>query len=459
MFKQRVMIMSNETTPTQDLQCHEWLPEHVRPRRGELVFLATSDLSAHTRGRAVRAESLQRSTSVGWVPANLGIGPSGHITDDIPFDSSGDLRLLPDFDSSVRTTMIPGQPPLTIVFADQVNTDGTPWHGDARSFLKRVIAELAEEFGIAVNAAFEHEFTDLGNTAPTQPFSLLAHRALEPIGSEAMAALAEMGAKPENWLPEYAPNQFELTVSPAPALTAADRAVLVRDTVSAVFAGHDREVTFTPVPIAGDGGSGVHVHFGLNDLEGETLVFDAARPGRISEKAGKFAAGIVRYAPSLTAFFAPLVVSFQRLRPHNWSTAASFLGLQNREALLRIVPTNEIDGQDPRPQLHFEFRGGDIGANPYLLLGTLLKAGMEGLRQDLDPAEVVVGEPSAAQEAEGRLPTSLTEALDRLTADDVVKGWFHPELLATYLAVKRAEIAEFEALEPSQQCAAYRKFY
>lgn len=451
--------MSTETPSTKKSQHREWLPENAQPQDGELVFLATSDLSAHTRGRAVRAESLTPSTSVGWVPANLGIGPSGHITDDIPFDSSGDLRLLPDFSSAVRTTLIPGQPPLTIVFSDQVNTDGTPWHGDARSFLKQAIAELGEEFGIQVNAAFEHEFTDLGNTAPTQPFSLLAHRALEPIGSETMAALAEMGAEPENWLPEYAPNQFELTVSPAPALTAADRAVLVRDTVSAVFAGHDREMTFTPVPVAGDGGSGVHVHFGLNDLGGDTLVFDADRPGRISTKAAKFAAGIVRYAPSLTAFFAPLVVSYQRLRPHNWSTAASFLGLQNREALLRIVPTNEIDGQDPRPQLHFEFRGGDIGANPYLLLGILLKAGMEGLRQDLDPAEVVIGEPTVAQNADGQLPTSLREAIDRLESDDVVKGWFHPELLATYLAVKRAEIAEFGDLEPSQQCTAYRKFY
>lgn len=451
--------MSTETTSNDNLPQLKWLPEHAQPQCGELVFLATSDLSAHTRGRAVRAESLTQATSVGWVPANLGIGPSGHITDDIPFDSSGDLRLLPDFSSAVRTTLIPGQPPLTIVFSDQVNTDGTPWHGDARSFLKQSITQLSEEFGIKVNAAFEHEFTDLGNSAPTQPFSLLAHRALEPIGSETMAALAEMGAQPENWLPEYAPNQFELTVSPAPALTAADRAVLVRDTVSAVFAGHDRKMTFTPVPVAGDGGSGVHVHFGLNDLVGDTLVFDADRPGRISVKAAKFAAGIVRYAPSLTAFFAPLVVSYQRLRPHNWSTAASFLGLQNREALLRIVPTNEIDGQDPRPQLHFEFRGGDIGANPYLLLGILLKAGMEGLRQDLDPAEVVVGEPTAEQNADGQLPTSLREAIDRLEADDVVKGWFHPELLATYLAVKRAEIAEFGDLEPSQQCAAYRNFY
>ncbi|MGO2861635.1 MAG: glutamine synthetase [Brevibacterium sp.] len=451
--------MSNETTSTQTLQCHDWLPEHVHPESGELVFLATSDLSAHTRGRAVRAESLKKSTSVGWVPANLGIGPSGHITDDIPFDSSGDLRLLPDFDSAVRTTAIPGQPPLTIVFADQVNTNGTPWHGDARSFLKQTIAELSEEFGVTVKAAFEHEFTDLGNSKPTQPFSLLAHRALEPIGSEVMAALAEMNAKPENWLPEYAPNQFEVTVSPAPALTAADRAVLVRDTVAAVFSGHDRDVTFTPVPFAGDGGSGVHVHFGLYDAGGDTLIFDADRPGRISERAGRFAAGVVKYAPSLTAVFAPLVVSYQRLKPHNWSTAASFLGLQNREALLRIVPTNEIDGQDPRPQLHFEFRGGDIGANPYLLLAILLKAGMEGLRQNLDPAEVVVGDPESADTPPGQLPDSLVEALDLLESDEVVKGWFHPEFLATYLAVKRAEIAEFDHLEPAEQCSAYSTFY
>lgn len=451
--------MSNEPLSADGLPCHEWLPAEVRPEPGELVFFATSDLSAHTRGRSIRAEDLGRSSSVGWVPANLGIGPSGHITDDIPFDSSGDLRLLPDFDSAVRTTSIPGQPPLTLVFSDQVETNGSPWHGDARSFLKQTIAELDEEFGITVNAAFEHEFTDLGNSGPTQPFSLQAHRGIEPIGSQVMAALDEMGADPETWLPEYAPNQFEVTVAPAPALRAADRAVLVRDTVAAVFAAHDRGVTFTPVPVAGEGGSGVHVHFGLNGPDGDTLVFDAERPGRLSELAGRFAAGIVAHAPALTAVFAPLVVSSYRLRPHNWSTAASFLGLQNREALLRIVPTNDIGGRDPRPQLHFEFRGADIGANPYLLLGVLFKAGMEGLRRNLEPAEVVVGDPSSATTPPGQLPSSLAEALDLLESDEVVRSWFHPELLATYLAVKRAEIAEFGDLSPSDQCAAYSTFY
>ena len=153
-------------------------------------------------------------------------------------------------------------------------------------------------------------------------------------------------------------------------------------------------------------------------------------------------------------------MSYQRLRPHNWSTAASFLGLQNREALLRIVPTKTKSAEQTLVPAALRVPWWSTsGASPYLLLGILLKAGMEGLRQDLEPAEVVVGDPDSSVSAEGQLPTSLREAIERLESDDVVREWFHPELLATYLAVKRAEIAEFGDLEPSQQCAAYRKFY
>src|SRR5690606_33300184 len=122
------------------------------------------------------------------------------------------------------------------------------------------------------------------------------------------------------------------------------------------------------------------------------VMFDAARPGRLTELGGRFAAGILRHAGALAAIFAPLSVSYLRLRPHQWSSAGVFLGLHNREALLRLCPTVEIDGQDPAPQLHLEFRGGDIGANPWLLLGALLHAGMEGLRSGAEPAQLQVGE-------------------------------------------------------------------
>ncbi|MFD2759199.1 glutamine synthetase family protein [Gulosibacter faecalis] len=426
----------------------------------ELIFLATTDIAARTKGRAQRLADFDERTTLGWVPANLGIGPLGHIVDGIPYGSSGDLRLKPDLDSRVRIDTVPGRTPLNLVFSDIIETDGTPWESCARTFLKNAIADLREH-GFTTRSAFEHEFVDLSATTEPHPFSLRGFRNIEPIGSQLVTTLERAGLEPDTWLPEYAEHQYEITVKPTDALAAADRAILVRDIVTDLFAANGRHASFAPVVRPGAGGNGVHVHFGLNDLDGETVVWDDTRPGRLSETAAKFAAGIVKYAPAMTALFAPLVTSYVRLAPHNWSTARAFLGLQNREALLRICPTNELDGRDPKPQLHFEFRGSDIGANPWLLLGLIIRAGLAGIDEDLAPADIVVGELDLDGEHAGlaQLPGSLEEALVALEENETVRSWLAPNWLATFLAVKRDEIASLRDKTPAEQCEAYTNVY
>ncbi|KAB1656801.1 glutamine synthetase [Pseudoclavibacter chungangensis] len=426
-----------------------------------LVFIATSDLAARTKGRAVRAADFDERTSVGWVPADLGIGVDGHIVEGIPYGSSGDTRLRPDLSSRTRFAPVGERPGLDIVFADLVNTDGSPWESCPRTFLRDAIRDLREEFGITTRTAFEHEFVELGATTEPHAFSLQAFRDAEPVGSRLVALLADAGLEPETWLPEYGEHQYEITLAPTDALRAADRAILLRDVVRDVYDAGGRRATFAPVVRPGATGNGVHVHFGLDDADGNTLVYDAARPGRLSELAGSFAAGIVRHGPAMAALFAPLVTSYLRLQPHNWSTARSCLGLRNREALLRICPTNEIDGRDPARQLHFEFRGADIGANPWILLGSLLRAGLQGLREKLETPEIVTGEidVDGTHAHLAALPGSLGEALDALRADEVVSGWFHPNTLATFEAVKRVEITRLDPMTPEERCDAYTSVY
>ncbi len=431
------------------------------PNGNELVFVATSDIAARTKGRAIRLAEFGRETSLGWVPANLGIGPLGHIVDDIPYGSSGDLRLLPDHDSLVRVDGIPNRTPYNVVFADLVETDGTPWSACPRTFLKNALRDLKDEFGLTSRATFEHEFVDMSATGEHHPFSFQEFSRLEPIGTQLMTILHDAGLEPENWLPEYGKHQYEVTVKPSDPLTAADRAILVREIVYDLFEAHGREASFAPVVSPGSGGNGVHVHFSLYNEDGETAVYDPNRTGRISELAAKFSAGVVKYAPSFAAFFAPLVTSYERLAPHNWSTARSFLGLQNREALLRICPTNEIAGRDPAPQLHFEFRASDVGANPWLLLGLIFRAGMQGLREDLPPEEVVVGEldlENTHRELR-KLPLTLEAALDALMADEVVTSWFPEAFLKTFEAVKRDEAVYVHGRPLAEQCQVYARVY
>lgn len=432
-----------------------------QPGDDELVFFATSDLAARTKGRAMRAADFDDDTTLGWVPANLGIGPLGHIVEGIPYGSSGDLRLKPDLSSRTRIEGVAGRPAFDLIFADIVETDGRPWESCPRTFLKDAVAELERDFGITVTSAFEHEFVELSATSDPHPFSLQDFRNAEPVGSQLVDVLHRAGVEPENWLPEYAPHQFEITVKPSDPLTAADRAVLVRDIVRDVYDANGRSVSFAPTTSPGSGGNGVHVHFGLYGPNGESLVFDASRDGRVSELAGRFAAGIIAHAPAMTALFAPLVTSYDRLAPHNWSTASAFLGLQNREALVRVCPTNEVDGRDPERQLHFEFRGGDIGANPWLMLGMILRAGIAGLRGELEPAPVIHGEVDL--EGEHRdltcLPKSLPEAIETLLADETVRGWFSPNLIDTFVAVKRDELEHVEPLSPAERCEVYNRVF
>lgn len=427
----------------------------------EMVFLATNDISARTKGRAIPRRNLTKDSSVGWVPANFGIGPLGHIVDGIPWGSTGDLRLKPDFTAEHQITGVPGKAPLSVIFSDIVQTNGERSDQCLRTQLRETVDALNTEFGIDVRSAIEYEFVNLTADSPHHPFSLGNYLATEPLGSRLIAAMRKANLDPENWLPEYGEHQYEVTMRPSDPVTAGDRATLLRDLVHDIWRSAGHEVTFAPIARPNGGGSGMHMHFGLYDVHGESIIYEANRPGRVSELAGKFAAGINKYASEMTAFFAPLVTSYERLKPHNWSTARAFLGLQNREALLRITPTNEINGLDPQPQLHFEFRGADAGANPWLLIMLVLRAGLEGLRNNLDPATIVDGELDLenAHKDLPELPASLTEALQKLEQGTTVKTWFSEDFITNYLAVKRDEIAYLKNKTLEQQCEVYARVY
>ncbi|OFL91734.1 glutamine synthetase [Corynebacterium coyleae] len=428
---------------------------------GTFTFLATTDISARTKGRAISTKDFEKGASVGWVPANLGIGPLGHIVDGIPYDATGDIRLVADADATYEIAGIPEIPTFSLSFANLINTDGTPWESCARNFLKEAVDELRDRHGLVMTAAFEHEFTERHAKEATHPFSFASFVDGEPVGSALFNVLENAGVNPECWLPEYAPYQYELTVKPTDPVTAADRAILVRDIVRTVFKAYDREVTFSPVPVASEGGSGVHVHYGLYGTDGEVVAFDPDGPGRMSRIASQFNAGLVKYAAPMTCLFAPLTVSYERLKPHNWSVAQAFCGEQNREALVRICPTNEADGRTPDKQFHFEFRGGDIGANPWILMGMIIRAGMAGIEENLDPVPVVTGDDYSELESQDNenLPASLKEALDRFETNEVVRSWFSDAWVETFLKVKRDEIQHLKDKSIVEQCEVYANVY
>jgi glutamine synthetase len=433
----------------------------------ELVSLVCCDLGSIVRGRALPASELggRLEVGVGWVPANHSLTPLGQLAEPNPFGSTGDLRLLPDPDTHVRVEAAGDHSLLELMLCDITETDGQPWECCPRRFLRDALGALQDELGLRLMASFEHEFQLLLDAPSAPPFSLEAQRRAEPFASQLMGALIEAGVQPELIFPEYAPHQFEVPVEPAEGLAAADRSVVLKEVVREIARRHGLRASFAPLLDPADAGNGVHIHLSLLDAAGRPSLYDAARPACLSELGERFAAGILLHAGALSALTAPSPSSAARLQPHRWSAGAVCLGQRNREALLRIPPLLALAGAEEAPQLRLEYRGADAAANPYLALGALVRAGLDGVRGELPAPPILDRDPARLDEDEaarygvGALPASLEDSLQALAQDDTARGWMTPLLYDAYLSVKRAELEAVAALDLGEVCRRYAAVY
>ncbi len=433
----------------------------------ELLSLVCCDLGAIVRGRSLFASELPGafSAGVGWVPANHALTPLGPVAEGNPFGSTGDVRLLPDPGTRVRVEAGGEATPLELLLCDIVERDGSPWECCPRRFLRAALTELREELGARLLASFEHEFQLLDDSPPALGFSLEAQRRAEPFLTRTMVALTEAGVEPERIFPEYSSHQFEVPVAAAEGVASADRAVVLREVVREVARREGTRASFCPLLDVGQAGNGVHVHLSAIDERGEPLFHDASRPGCLSETGARFAAGILAHAHALSALTAPSPVSAVRLQPHRWSAGAVCLARQNREALLRIPPLVALGGGDPARQLRLEYRGADASANPYLALGALVRAGLDGVRSGLAAPAILDRDPGELDGAEaerfgvGALPSSLGEAMAALEQDGAAREWMGPLLYEAYASVKRAELDAAHGVEIEELCARYGAIY
>ena len=432
-----------------------------------LTQYLVTDLGGITRGRGVwgRAEDAPKP-SVGWVPANQMITPFDTIASPNPWGSHGDRRLYTDPSTKVDVSLRDGRRVL-FYLCDIGELDGRPWDVCARTFLKRALLAL-EAQGLQIRAAFEQEFwlTMRGSeTLSSAGFSLARFMAHEPFGTDVMTVLEGAGLEPEMLLPEFAPEQFELTLKPALALAAADRAVMSRELVRLAASAAQRSASFAPVRVAGGMGSGVHIHFSLWTLKGEPVTYDEAQPAGLSPLAASFAGGVVRHMQSLCALTAPSIISYERLQPHRWSSAYTCMGDRNREATLRICPIVTSSKTPAKEQFNLEWRASDATANPYLALGALVWAGLDGILDGVPAPPLVNEDPSSLSDAERtakgivRLPTSLKSAISLLRANAKARAWMSDPLFEAYTTMKDSEIGLLEELPSEEVLRRYGQIY
>ncbi len=434
-----------------------------------IAAILTADLAGQVRGRAFPADEIDdylRSGS-GWVPANLALDPFGRIITPNPFGAVGDIRIIPDPATRTPIRNTSSAEPVQVFLGDLVNPDGSAWDCCPRSFLRAAIEDFTAATGLRIVSSFEHEFMLLeeDRVPGRKPFSLQSLLTYEPLGSQVLEALRAAGLEPEMWLPEFGDRQWEVTIAPAEALVAADRAILLREIVRNVVREAGYSATFSPIVEANGGGNGVHIHLSLIDASGAPVTHDPSRPGGLSDVAGSFAAGILTHAQAIQALTASAELSYERLAPGRWSVGGNFLGENNREALLRICPLFNTPGADHAKQFNLEYRGADATANPWLALGMLIRAGLDGIERGLTAPQVVAGDPAELSDAEladvsyGSMPSTLADALSRLEESPAAAAWLPKRLLDTFLIVKRAELERVEALEGAARYAEYAAAY
>ncbi|GLW97351.1 glutamine synthetase [Microtetraspora sp. NBRC 16547] len=441
--------------------------ERAEVENVELARFIYVDHGGVIRGKAAaRARLAERiTTGIGHTVAMMAMSMLDHLQPVEGMGPVGEVRIVPDPTTFVTLPYAPG---AAAMLSDLCDLDGSPWAACPRSFLKDTIATLRDE-GFTPVAAFEPEFT-LGRRLPdptggpdrlvpvddslcyaTTGFDLAHDYAIRLVRD-----LDAQGLRVEHYYPELGAGQQELSIRHTTALKAADNHVLYRETVRGVAFRMGLWASLAPKPIPAQAGNGTHLHISLWD-EGLQRNLFAGGPDGLSDTARHFIGGVLRHLPGLVALTCASVNSYRRLAPRAWASAYSCYGWDNREAAVRIC--SPMAG-NVEASTNLEIKPSDSTANPYLSLGAVLRAGLDGIRRRLDPGEAVDVDPATLTDEErarlgcARLPGSLDEALDALEADELLMEALGPLRRRAYLAVKRSEAADFAGHD-----AAYETFH
>ncbi len=413
-----------------------------------LVRLLYCDNGGVVRGKVVSVEQLveRMNTGVGLTVAMQAMNSLDQLQPVEGMGPVGEIRLVPD---PATFTVIPYAPRSAVMLVDHLRLDRAPYEACPRQFLARMVARLAER-GIELHCAVENEFAlarrvedrlvpiDSGTC-----FSTTGMTAATEVVDAIVAALDAQGIPLAQYYPELGHGQHELSVLPRSAVAAADTQVLVRETIRGVAAGCGLVASLAPKPWPDQAGNGAHIHFSGWDQEGTRNLFhDPAGRFGLSGLAEQFVAGILDHVPGLLALTAPSFNSFARLLPQHWSSAFTCWGPDNREATVRVP---SVFWGEEAASTNLEFKPADASANPYLAVGGLIAAGLDGMQRELVPPPPVDVDPASLSDAEreaagiARYPTTLASALDSLEADDMLLAALGAPLARSYVAVRRSE--------------------
>ncbi|MFD6441361.1 type I glutamate--ammonia ligase, partial [Peribacillus sp. NPDC060186] len=337
-----------------------------------------------------------------------------------------DMYLYPDLNTWVIFPWTSEKGKVARLICDIYNTDGTPFDGDPRTNLKRVLAEAREMGFTDFNLGPEPEFFLFKLDAAGEPtlelndkggyFDLAPTDLGENCRRDIVLELEEMGFEIEASHHEVAPGQHEIDFKYADAISACDNIQTFKLVVKTIARKHGLHATFMPKPLFGVNGSGMHCNVSL--FKGnQNAFYDTEGKLELSKTAEQFIAGIIKHAPSFTAVTNPTVNSYKRLVPGYEAPCYVAWSAKNRSPLIRIPASRGVSTR-------VEVRSVDPAANPYLALAVILKAGLDGIKNNLTPPAPVDRNIYVMNKEEREevgivdLPATLYAALETLKSNE-----------------------------------------
>ena len=361
-----------------------------------------------------------------------------------------DMYLRPDPKTFEIFPWRPRDGAVARLMCDVYNPDGTPFDGCPRNALKKALAEAAE-MGYTMNVGPEAEFFLFQVDENGQP-SLKTHDKagyfdLTPVdmGENArrsmVLTLEEMGFEIEASHHEVAPGQHEIDFKYSDALDVADKIVTFKYVVRTIAQRHGLHATFMPKPVFGINGSGMHCNQSL--FEGsQNAFYDAGSPDGMSEIAKYYIGGLMKHARAFAAVTNPTVNSYKRLVPGYEAPVYIAWSGRNRSPLIRVPAKRGLSTR-------IELRNPDPSCNPYLAIAAMLKAGLDGIKNKIQPPSPCERNIYHMTESERKelgiasLPSSLQEALQEMSTDEVVKSALGPHIYHKFVEAKAREWDSF----------------
>ena len=417
----------------------------VRDEDVEFIRLQFTDVLGNLNNVAITSSQLEKALD------NKCMFDGSSIQGFVRVEES-DMYLHPDLDTFAIFPWRPQQGKVARLICDVYTTDGKPFMGDPRYILKRVIKE-ASDMGYTFNVGPECEFFLFHTDDNGQPTTITHEKAgyfdLGPVdlGENArrdmVLTLEDMGFEIETSHHEVAPAQHEIDFKYDEALAAADNIMTFKLVIKTIAKRHGLFATFMPKPKFGVCGSGMHTNMSL-EKDGKNIFFDDSDKLSLSKEAYYFMGGILKHIKGMTAVTNPIVNSYKRLVPGYEAPVHIAWSAKNRSPLIR-VPASRGAGT------RVELRSPDPSCNPYLVLALCLGAGLEGIREKIEPPKSVdkniyiMTEEEKKNEHIESLPLTLGDAIIEMEKDPLIKKILGEHVFENYLEAKKCEWDEYNA--------------